>query len=88
MRVFLPTRSSDTCLLSRRIAFTPSPPSLPPSPSSFPSFLNLSSAGTIYCSEITGALLIGKLGIKPQFVHMLPMERPTTIEVRPPSLPP
>ncbi|GAB5036649.1 dna cross-link repair 1a protein [Nannochloropsis oceanica] len=38
------------------------------------------SKGTIFCSEITGALLIGKLGIKPQFVHMLPMERPTTIE--------
>ena len=38
------------------------------------------SAGTIYCSEITAALVIGKMNIKPQFVHPLPLNQPTLIE--------
>lgn len=39
-------------------------------------------AGTIYCSEPTAALLVGKLGVHAQFVEALPMRTPRWIQVR------
>lgn len=38
-------------------------------------------AGTIYCSEATAALVVGKLGVHPQFVEALPLRAPRWIQV-------
>ena len=37
-------------------------------------------AGEIYCSEITGRLVVYLLGVKPEFVHVLPMDVPTDVQ--------
>ncbi|KAK9840432.1 hypothetical protein WJX74_009841 [Apatococcus lobatus] len=36
--------------------------------------------GPIYCSPITGRLIVHMLGIKPEFVHELPMDAPCMLE--------
>ena len=38
------------------------------------------SAGTIYCSEVTGRLVVHLLGVQPEFVHGLPMDIPVDIQ--------
>lgn len=45
----------------------------------------LSTSGTIYCSEVTAALVVGKMGVQPQFVRALPLHKPTFIEVPTPD---
>lgn len=45
------------------------------------SYLHLSTSGTIYCSEVTAALVVGKMGVQPQFVRALPLHKPTVIQV-------
>lgn len=37
------------------------------------------SAGLIYCSQMTGKLIIHKLGVNPEFVACLPMNSPQII---------
>ena len=37
-------------------------------------------AGAIFCSEVTGALVDHMLGVDPQYIHRLPMDRPVTVQ--------
>ena len=36
--------------------------------------------GPIYCSPITGRLVVHMLGIKPEYVHELPMDTPCVLQ--------
>ena len=37
-------------------------------------------AGPIYCSEVTGSLIVHMLGVDPTHVRRLPMDAPVTVQ--------